>query len=102
MGQRESLDSLLREQIPSNGEVYFQPQNNTQIVYTCILYSLDFVKTDHADNAPYNLTDRYMVTVIDRNPDTDIWRKVARLPSASFVRAFWEDNLNHYIFNLSY
>lgn len=54
----------------------------------------------HADNAPYTVDKRYLVTVIDYDPDSPIPDKIEWLPKASFQRAFTTDQLNHYIFNL--
>ncbi len=45
-------------------------------------------------------TKRYQVTVIDRNPDTELPDKVVELPMSEFSRAFMADNLNHYVINL--
>jgi len=68
--------------------------------YPCIVYELDNTIAIHADNKPYNLTKRYQVTVIDRNPDSGIPDKIAALPLCSHERSFPADNLNHYIFTL--
>jgi hypothetical protein len=40
------------------------------------------------------------VTVIDRNPDSDLRLKVAYLPTSRFSRFFVADNLNHDVFTL--
>lgn len=80
--------------------MFFQPPNNTAMQYPCIVYAIDRMSTDFADNNPYRLLDRYQVTVIDRNPDTLIRKKVAALPMTLFNRFYVVDNLNHYVFNL--
>lgn len=68
--------------------------------YPCIVYARDDAITDFADNKPYTYTKRYQVTVIDRNPDSDIPDKVAQLPMCLLNRYFAADNLNHDVFNL--
>jgi hypothetical protein len=40
------------------------------------------------------------VTVIDRNPDSEIPDKVAALPMTLFNRWFAADNLHHDVFNV--
>lgn len=53
-----------------------------------------------ADNQPYALHDRYQVTVIYRNPDSEIPSKIALLPMCSHERHYTKENLNHDVFNL--
>lgn len=80
--------------------VYFQPTNNTQIEYPCIIYSQDSADTKFADDAPYAHTKRYLVTIIDRDPDTPISDRVAALPMCTFSRFYPANDLNHYVYNL--
>lgn len=68
--------------------------------YPCIVYERDSIDIRHADNLPAHLTKRYQVTVIDRDPDSEIPDKVALLPMCSFASHFVTDNLNHDVFNL--
>jgi hypothetical protein len=56
--------------------------------------------TQFAGNIPYRRTKRYMVTVVDQNPDSDIPDKVASLPTATFNRFYTADNLNHDVYRL--
>ena len=81
-------------------KVYFQPPANVQMEYPCIVYQRDYADTKFAGNSPYHNTKRYQVTVIDRDPDSDIPDKVAALPMCRFDRAFVADNLNHDVFRL--
>lgn len=97
MGQRLQLQTLLKT-LAEN--VYFQPPSNISLVYPCIVYSRDYAETLFADNSPYRHTKRYQVTVIDRNPDSDIPDKVAKLPLSAYDRNFVVDNLNHDVFRL--
>jgi hypothetical protein len=97
MGSRLELHQLL-EAITTN--VYFQPPVNVQLQYPCIIYHRDFADTKFANDKPYSHTLRYMVMVIDKNPDSDIPSKVAALPMCLFNRFFTADNLNHDVYNL--
>ena len=94
---RMELHELLKTIIPN---VYFQPPTNTKIQYPCIVYKRGFADTEFAGNNPYRYTKRYMVTVIDRNPDSAIPDKIASLPMCLFNRFYTADNLNHDVFNL--
>lgn len=97
MGQRLELQTLLSELAPN---VYFQPPANVQLKYPAIVYQRDNLSTKFADNAPYNHKQRYQVTVIDRNPDSDIPSKLAALPMCNFNRFFVANDLNHDVYTL--
>jgi hypothetical protein len=83
-----------------NGNVYFQPPSTVQMKYPCIVYGRDDAETDFADNRPYGVKVRYKVTVIDRDPDSEIPMKVAMLPTCTFVTWFTVDKLNHDVYQL--
>lgn len=97
MGLRLELQRLF-EEITDN--VYFQPPTNVQLKYPCIIYKRDFANTEFADNKPYAHKQRYMVTVIDQNPDSELPEKVAALPMSLFNRFYTVDNLNHDVFSV--
>lgn len=97
MAPRLELQTLLESITP---HVYFQPPNNLELQYPCIVYQRDGGRSEYADNRPLWHTKRYQVTVIDRNPDTELPDKVVELPMSEFSRAFMADNLNHYVINL--
>lgn len=94
---RSELHEILKEITP---KVYFQPPNSTKMEYPCIRYERDAVDTQYADNKPHRSDTRYMVTVIDRDPDSEIPGKVAALPLSSFNRFYTADNLNHDVYNV--
>ncbi len=100
MSQRRlDLQTLLETLAPN---VYFQPPDNVQMQYPCIVYQRYIATTEFADNAPYKNNERYQVTVIDSNPDSDIPDKVKLLPMCIKNRFFVANNLNHDVFNLYY
>lgn len=99
MGQRLDLQAIFEELLGSTN-VYFQPPENIDMKYPCILYRRDRLNIVHADNIPYSNKQRYQVTVIDQEPDSDIPDKVAQLPTCVFDRFFTADNLNHDVFSL--
>lgn len=97
--QRVDLQAIFQE-ILGNDHVYFQPPEDMKIEYPCIVYHRDFALTFFADNYPYRYGKRYLVTVIDRNPDSPIPDKVAQLPLCKFDRSYTADNLNHDVYRL--
>jgi len=97
MAQRSELQALLLTMVPN---VYFQPPPTVMMKYPCIVYKRDYNNTEFADDKPYKHRKRYMVTVIDQNPDSDIPDKVKELPLCLFDRFYTADNLNHDVFKL--
>lgn len=97
MGQRLQLHQLLET---FSDHVYFQPPTNVRLQYPCIVYHRDFAETKFADDFPYNHTKRYMITIIDPDPDSEIPSKVAALPMSLFNRFYTADDLNHDVYNV--
>lgn len=81
-------------------KVYFQPPANISMEYPCIVYQRDSADNIFADDTQYRYTQRYMVTVIDRNPDSEIVERMTKLPLCTFNRHFASGDLNHDVFNL--
>lgn len=99
MGRRLELQTLLETLAPN---VYFQPPDNLQMQYPCIVYQRYIATTEFADNIVYKHNQRYQVTVIDRDPDSLIPDLVANLPACTSNRVFVAYNLNHDVYNLYY
>lgn len=98
---RESLQCLLENTIDSK-HVYFQPPASIKMSYPCVVYELEDLTPVYADDLPYLLTNSYQVTLITRDPDSCLIRKIASLPGIRFSRYFAADNLNHYVYILYY
>lgn len=72
------------------------------MTYPCIVYERDFAHTKFAGNNPYNYTQRYLLTLIDPEPDSTILPKITGLPMCTFNRHFAANELNHDVFTLYY
>ena len=99
MEKRLQLQEILKSLI-DNQKVYFQPPENIRMEYPCIVYERDYAVTEYANNSPYAHTKRYQVTVIDKDPDSEIPDRVSNLPLCKFAQHFKADNLNHDVYNL--
>ncbi|MET0787435.1 MAG: hypothetical protein ABWY25_12105 [Paenisporosarcina sp.] len=99
MAPRPELQTILVD-ILGSSNVYFQPPPTVKMEYPCIVYRRDFGETNFACNKPYQHSKRYQVTIIDRNPDSDIPGKIAMLPMCVFDRFYTADNLNHDVYKL--
>ena len=94
----EELCSIL-----GSRNVYFQPPESVKLAYPCIVYYRSGVDKRNANNRVYAKTNRYEITVIDKNPDIEIADKLMdHFPMCSFDRRFTSDNLNHSILTLYY
>lgn len=92
---RLKLDEILKE-ICKN--VYYQPPSNINMKYPAIVYSRSDINNDFADNKVYTQSHSYTITVIDKNPDSEIVDAVSKLPGCRYNRPFRSDNLNHDVF----
>lgn len=101
MGTQSELQTLLSA-IPGVSKAYFQPPDNQKMVYPCIVYQLDFMDSQFADNAPYRIGTRYQLTIIDRDPTSQIRFDIAKLPKTVFDRFFVANNLNHTVFTIHF
>lgn len=99
MDRRLELQALLQELLGSDN-VYFQPPENIRMNYPCIVYRTDFILPEHANDKTYKLENRYLVTSIDLDPDSEVPWKVMSLPKCSYDRFYTADNLNHHVFKL--
>lgn len=98
----ESAKGLAIDPLTCRPAVYFQPPSSVKLVYPCIVYVLDGVGTKHADNKPYMSARRYKVTIIDKDPDSEIPDMLLNMPQCKLDRPYTADNLNHWVFSLYY
>ena len=101
MGTRLELQQILVGVLGSNN-VYFQPPPSFRINYPCIIYKRDYQESKFSGNKPYFLQSRYMITIVDKNPDSDIPDRIAMLPMCTFDRFYTADNLNHTVYKIFY
>lgn len=96
--ESDDIEALIRK--GAEEHVYFQPTENVRMSYPCIVYKGDGGDSQHADNIPYVKKRRYMITVIDQDPDSKISEKVSDLSSCTYERDYTSDNLNHFVYNI--
>jgi hypothetical protein len=98
---RVSLHEKLEELLGSEA-VYYQPPASVKLSYPAIIYTRNRIQNRHANNEVYGQNISYTVTVIDRNPDSEIVQKVSLLPMCAHDRHYAAENLNHDVFTLYY
>lgn len=101
MPSRLQLQTML-ETILGSRNVYYQPPDSLKMNYPAIVYSRDDIQNNFANDNVYMQSHVYKLTVIDKDPDSNIVEKVSKLQMCRFNRHFQSDNLNHDIFILHY
>lgn len=99
MAPRLELQTKLEAVLGTN-KVYFQPPASLTLTYPCIVYKRSGIKSLFGDNMPYSLSNEYTLTVIYKDPDSDLVDKVAQLPKCKLDRTFTNDNLYHAVFTI--
>ena len=101
MATRVDLQNVLEELLGSRN-VYYQPPESLKMNYPAIVYTRKTIDNSYANNSVYKQNYAYEITVIDKNPDSEIVNKVSKLSACRFDRHFKSDNLNHDVFTLYY
>ena len=99
MRTRLELQALL-EDILGSRQVYYQPPASVKMQYPAIVYSRKDIDSRKADDISYIHTPVYELTVIDKNPDSEIPIQISQLPMCSYDRHYTSDNLNHDVFTI--
>lgn len=82
--------------------VYFKAPESIKMEYPCIIYSKSKSDIIRADDIKYLSRNKYTVTIIDKNPDSDIPNRLEEFPYCSSDRNYVADNLNHFVYELYY
>lgn len=99
MNNRLELHEIFCEILGSRN-AYFQPPESVKMSYPAIRYSRKDIKNQFANDRVYMQKDCYEVIVIDKDPDSELVKKVSTFPMCSFDRHYVSDNLNHDVFTL--
>ena len=102
MASRLQLQTEL-ETILGTRNVYFQPPEGFKLQYPCIIYQLDAIRDNRANDKIYTKKKQYAITIIDRDPDSIIPDTILEsFNYCSFDRFFTSDQLNHFVLTLFY
>lgn len=101
----QSIEPLLPDTVNFPDGVlrsYFQKPGKNGLEYPCTVYNRDRSQVKFADNRKFFLKKRWTVTVMDRNPDSDIPDLIETLPWSELDRSFVADGVNHWVFTLHF
>lgn len=102
MGSRSDLHTMLTGVTPN---VYFQPPENVNMQFPCIIYKREAKDQVYAGNILYKNKYRYTVTVVDNDPDSEIHETLNDLPNTanvSYDRQYIADGLYHTVYTVYY
>ncbi len=82
---------------------YFQPPESVKLIYPCIVYELEDIDVNYANNDKYLKCRRYSLTLIGKDPDTEYIDKILdNFKYCRFDREYIVDGLIHDTFDLYY
>lgn len=96
---RMILGSFL-ENILGTKNIYFQPPDNIQINYPCIIFERTDVDSKKANNSVFIQQYRYKILVISKNPDELVLNKLSNIPNCSYEQHYIMNNLHHDVYSL--
>lgn len=96
---RKELEEMFAE-VLGNDNVYFSPPESVRMNYECIVYERVSGLTHFADNKPYRVSERYIATIISKDPDTKTPYKLASQEKCTFDRSYSSDGLYHFVFTV--
>ena len=98
MASRMDLQNLLKTFVPN---VYYQPPESLKLKFPCIVYNLDKIDPEYADNTTYMKSRSYQLILIHSDPDNSIVDSLADLPRCRMSRSpYQSNNLYHFVFSL--
>ena len=91
------------EDVLGSKNVYFQPPESMKLQYPCIIYFKTNVPLRYANNKVYHMKQGYTVTVVDKDPDSEIPFDITKHFEYCRIDSFYKsENLNHTKLTLYY
>ncbi len=82
--------------------VYFQPPESIKMKYPAIVYERSDIPNKFANDEVYLQATKYKVTIIDKDPDSEIVERMSKFKTARFEKHYVVDGLNHDTFTIYY
>lgn len=97
---RIELQNYLVKLLGPSVKVYFQAP--TKLSYPCLIYERSKIRNRFADNKVYFNLKQYTMTLIYKDPDSDLPDKISKIQTCFHERHYVADNLHHDIFSIFY
>ncbi len=82
--------------------VYFQPPESIKMKYPAIVYERSDIPNKFANDEVYLQTIKYKVTIVDKDPDSEVVERMSKFKTARFEKHYVVDGLNHDTFTIYY
>lgn len=101
--KREDLHLALKEVCDSYAmNLYFEPPASMRIDYPCVIYEFAYPDTTRADNTSYLNKQKFQVSVITKQADTDAHYAIVKtIDNSRFRDIRVEDGLYHFIIDVT-
>lgn len=100
---QSKLYTALKDVVGDLVGVHYQPPQNLQLKYPCVIYEMDGLQNQFADNLPYAQMVRYSVTVMDKTPDSVLWTALLhKFQYVTLENVMNVDGIYHWNFTLYY
>lgn len=98
---RLTLHERLCKVLGSN-QCYYSPPS--VLKYPCIKYEMDNPSIDYADDMEYRTMNKWMITIIDPDPNSEIPKRLKEefKHYCSKDREYPSDGLRHFVYTLFY
>lgn len=100
MLRRYELQEILEKNVMKSDRVYYQPPENFELKYPCIIYSIDKSDNLNADDNKYIGRKKYTVILLDKDPDSKYLESLEKIEYSTFINAYITNKINHYVFEL--
>lgn len=97
---RMILIKILKSVNPEYENHLYYRQPSKGMEYPCIKYKRNGEDNHFADNLKYINHNRYSLTIIDENEDSEIEKLVKELPLCEFNREYEVQGLNHFVYTI--
>lgn len=101
MASRLELQTLL-ESILGSRNVYYQKPEGKKMSYPAIVYNVEGISSDYANDSRYINKKRYSLIVASRTPDNTVIEELLNIQYCSYDRQYKSDGLYHDVLTLYY
>lgn len=99
LDRRAKLSAMLHEVLGSD-KVHFEPPETIKMEYPAIVYNKSGQRTVRANDGRYLVYDRYTITFIHKDADSETTESIGDLPYCELDRQYTADDLYHDVFTI--
>lgn len=98
---RLDLHQELLDVVDGKAKIYFQPPSGQNLSYPCVIYESSGLQVTNADDDKYLKHSIWNVTVITKDPDSELPEKIfSSFLHSSYDQVFVNDHLYHHVMTI--